>query len=154
MSQQYQAIPRSSGLSTYGASATRRDSVGAGSDEWSDIQDPGERRKIQNKLAQRRFRKLHSMTQVHDIYLTCTRRRQGSRTKRGRRASGREPTPGGKFIRITRTRKDRPWPRTLRASMGRYLDEAHNADWKTKRAKLSAQLTGQLSLHLAHRRKQ
>jgi hypothetical protein len=36
--------------------------VGAGSDEWSEIQDPGERRKVQNKLAQRRFRELHSIT--------------------------------------------------------------------------------------------
>jgi hypothetical protein len=27
------------------------------SDEWSDVKDPNERRKIQNKLAQRRFRK-------------------------------------------------------------------------------------------------
>src|SRR3954462_1912626 len=27
------------------------------SDEWSDVKDPSERRKIQNKLAQRRFRK-------------------------------------------------------------------------------------------------
>jgi hypothetical protein len=27
------------------------------SDEWSDVMDPNERRKIQNKLAQRRFRK-------------------------------------------------------------------------------------------------
>lgn len=26
------------------------------SDEWSEVKDPGERRKIQNKLAQRRFR--------------------------------------------------------------------------------------------------
>jgi hypothetical protein len=34
------------------------------SDEWSDITDPNERRKIQNKLAQRRFRK--STTKVAD----------------------------------------------------------------------------------------
>lgn len=27
------------------------------SDEWSEVKDPNERRKIQNKLAQRRFRK-------------------------------------------------------------------------------------------------
>jgi hypothetical protein len=26
-------------------------------DEWSEVKDPSERRKIQNKLAQRRFRK-------------------------------------------------------------------------------------------------
>jgi hypothetical protein len=40
------------------ASASGRDSSSkAKSDEWTDVQDPNERRKIQNKLAQRRFRK-------------------------------------------------------------------------------------------------
>ncbi|KAF1943651.1 hypothetical protein EJ02DRAFT_443170 [Clathrospora elynae] len=37
-------------------SAIGRESPGAKSDDWSDVNDPGERRKIQNKLAQRRFR--------------------------------------------------------------------------------------------------
>ncbi|KAI4941893.1 hypothetical protein J4E86_010404 [Alternaria arbusti] len=35
---------------------TGDDSLEAGPNDWSDIKDPNERRKIQNKLAQRRFR--------------------------------------------------------------------------------------------------
>ncbi|KAF1845947.1 uncharacterized protein K460DRAFT_282787 [Cucurbitaria berberidis CBS 394.84] len=35
---------------------TDREARSTKSDEWSDIKDPSERRKIQNKLAQRRFR--------------------------------------------------------------------------------------------------
>ncbi|KAF2710487.1 hypothetical protein K504DRAFT_263558 [Pleomassaria siparia CBS 279.74] len=38
------------------SSASGRDSSNGKSEEWSDINDPNERRKIQNKLAQRRFR--------------------------------------------------------------------------------------------------
>jgi hypothetical protein len=38
-------------------SATAKDSPSKLSDEWSEVKDPNERRKIQNKLAQRRFRK-------------------------------------------------------------------------------------------------
>ena len=33
-------------------------------DEWANVKDPNERRKIQNKIAQRRFRKLHSSLPV------------------------------------------------------------------------------------------
>ncbi|KAF1953966.1 hypothetical protein CC80DRAFT_418665 [Byssothecium circinans] len=39
-----------------GSSAPTRDSSKSKVDEWSEVQDPNERRKIQNKLAQRRFR--------------------------------------------------------------------------------------------------
>jgi hypothetical protein len=44
--------------SARGSSSTPgRDSSKGRSDEWSEVTDPGERRKIQNKLAQRRFSK-------------------------------------------------------------------------------------------------
>ncbi|KAF2740412.1 hypothetical protein EJ04DRAFT_531052 [Polyplosphaeria fusca] len=39
-----------------GSSASSRDSGKSKSDEWTEVKDPNERRKIQNKLAQRRFR--------------------------------------------------------------------------------------------------
>ncbi|KAF2185045.1 hypothetical protein K469DRAFT_169448 [Zopfia rhizophila CBS 207.26] len=39
-----------------GSATSGRDSSKPKSDEWSDVKDPSERRKIQNKLAQRRFR--------------------------------------------------------------------------------------------------
>ncbi|KAK3197178.1 hypothetical protein GRF29_1536g891187 [Pseudopithomyces chartarum] len=39
-----------------GSSASGRDQSASKSDEWSEVKDPNERRKIQNKLAQRRFR--------------------------------------------------------------------------------------------------
>jgi hypothetical protein len=59
--------------------------VGAGSDEWSEIQDPGERRKIQNKLAQRRFRKSDHMSQLSrqssDRYSQETRFENRKRTQ-------------------------------------------------------------------------
>lgn len=38
------------------SSRSGRDSSRSKGDEWSDVKDPNERRKIQNKLAQRRFR--------------------------------------------------------------------------------------------------
>ncbi|KAF2265615.1 hypothetical protein CC78DRAFT_543144 [Lojkania enalia] len=56
MSQNQQATGQQSTSSRSGSSAPGRDSSKPKSDEWSDIKDPGERRKIQNKLAQRRFR--------------------------------------------------------------------------------------------------
>ncbi|KAJ4344568.1 uncharacterized protein N0V89_012312 [Didymosphaeria variabile] len=39
-----------------GSSSSGRDPSRSKSDEWSEVKDPNERRKIQNKLAQRRFR--------------------------------------------------------------------------------------------------
>jgi hypothetical protein len=42
-----------------GSSGSGRDSARSKSDEWSEVKDPNQRRKIQNKLAQRRFRKQH-----------------------------------------------------------------------------------------------
>ncbi|KAF2112449.1 hypothetical protein BDV96DRAFT_497837 [Lophiotrema nucula] len=38
------------------SSSAGREQTKAKADEWAEVQDPGERRKIQNKLAQRRFR--------------------------------------------------------------------------------------------------
>jgi hypothetical protein len=44
-------------MSTRGeSSSSGKDQSGTKSDEWSEVKDPNERRKIQNKLAQRRFR--------------------------------------------------------------------------------------------------
>lgn len=39
-----------------GSSASGKESSRSKSEEWSEVKDPNERRKIQNKLAQRRFR--------------------------------------------------------------------------------------------------
>lgn len=52
-SSHYQSAMSSRG----GSSASGRDQSASKSDEWSEVKDPNERRKIQNKLAQRRFRK-------------------------------------------------------------------------------------------------
>lgn len=38
-------------------SVTGKDTYGAQAEEWANVEDPNERRKIQNKLAQRRFSK-------------------------------------------------------------------------------------------------
>jgi hypothetical protein len=63
-----QDIGNQSRSSREASSAPGRDiSSKAKSDEWSDVQDPNERRKIQNKLAQRRFRKFPSMLQGVDV---------------------------------------------------------------------------------------
>ncbi|KAH8726326.1 hypothetical protein GQ44DRAFT_614094 [Phaeosphaeriaceae sp. PMI808] len=56
MSQSDQSNTRQSTSSEAGSYTSAGDLSRAKSDEWSDIKDPNERRKIQNKLAQRRFR--------------------------------------------------------------------------------------------------
>ncbi|KAF1996079.1 hypothetical protein P154DRAFT_444076 [Amniculicola lignicola CBS 123094] len=56
MSQNEQTTGQQSTSSGAGSPGSGRDSSKGRSDEWAGIQDPGERRKIQNKLAQRRFR--------------------------------------------------------------------------------------------------
>ncbi|RII10275.1 hypothetical protein CUC08_Gglean006265 [Alternaria sp. MG1] len=55
MSQGQQSSPNQPASSKGGSSVTA-ESPEARSDDWSDVKDPSERRKIQNKLAQRRFR--------------------------------------------------------------------------------------------------
>lgn len=57
MSQSEQSGTQDSATSRASPSTTGRESSKTKSDEWSDVTDPNERRKIQNKLAQRRFRK-------------------------------------------------------------------------------------------------
>lgn len=58
MSQGQQSSTQNSEMSKDEPSVAGRDTLRTRSDEWSEVKDPGERRKIQNKLAQRRFRKL------------------------------------------------------------------------------------------------
>lgn len=58
MSQGQQSSPNQPASSKGGSSVTA-ESPEARPDDWSDVKDPSERRKIQNKLAQRRFRKKH-----------------------------------------------------------------------------------------------
>ncbi|KAL5393902.1 hypothetical protein PMIN06_008177 [Paraphaeosphaeria minitans] len=54
---QHQPTSSQSTMSTRGGSSSSgRDQSRSQSDEWSEVRDPNERRKIQNKLAQRRFR--------------------------------------------------------------------------------------------------
>ncbi|OAG00381.1 uncharacterized protein CC84DRAFT_1180402 [Paraphaeosphaeria sporulosa] len=54
---QNQATGNQSIMSTRGGSSSSgRDQSRSKPDEWSEVKDPNERRKIQNKLAQRRFR--------------------------------------------------------------------------------------------------
>ncbi|KAF2876310.1 hypothetical protein BDV95DRAFT_602309 [Massariosphaeria phaeospora] len=55
MSQHHQTSVQQSN-SPGGSSTSGREPSGSKADEWSEVKDPSERRKIQNKLAQRRFR--------------------------------------------------------------------------------------------------
>jgi hypothetical protein len=54
-------------------------------EEWSDVKDPNERRKIQNKLAQRRFRK-STTKNVHLSAIKGINRSQGTRSKSRRKS--------------------------------------------------------------------
>ncbi|PSN60366.1 hypothetical protein BS50DRAFT_604677 [Corynespora cassiicola Philippines] len=56
MSQNQQASGQQSTSPREGSLTPGTDTSRSRSDEWSDVKDPSERRKIQNKLAQRRFR--------------------------------------------------------------------------------------------------
>jgi hypothetical protein len=57
MSQGQRSSPQQPSSSKGGFSVTGENSPDSKPDDWSDVKDPVERRKIQNKLAQRRFRK-------------------------------------------------------------------------------------------------
>jgi hypothetical protein len=57
MSQGQQTSPNQAASTKSNSSVAGAGSPEAGPDDWSDVKDPSERRKIQNKLAQRRFRK-------------------------------------------------------------------------------------------------
>ncbi|PSN58955.1 hypothetical protein BS50DRAFT_445150, partial [Corynespora cassiicola Philippines] len=56
MSHDQQVSGQQPGFSKDGPSTLNTDISRLESDEWADVKDPGKRRKIQNKLAQRRFR--------------------------------------------------------------------------------------------------
>ncbi|KAF2255415.1 hypothetical protein BU26DRAFT_155733 [Trematosphaeria pertusa] len=56
MSQNQNASGQQSRSSRGGSSTPGREPSRSKADEWSEVKDPNERRKIQNKLAQRRFR--------------------------------------------------------------------------------------------------
>lgn len=60
MSQNQNASGQQSRSSRGGSSTPGREPSRSKADEWSEVKDPNERRKIQNKLAQRRFRKCNN----------------------------------------------------------------------------------------------
>jgi hypothetical protein len=59
MSQNTQASGQQSRESRGVSSSSDREPSKSKSEEWTGVEDPSERRRIQNKLAQRRFRKYH-----------------------------------------------------------------------------------------------
>ncbi|KAH7402044.1 hypothetical protein DE146DRAFT_452197 [Phaeosphaeria sp. MPI-PUGE-AT-0046c] len=76
-----------------------KDAARTKSDEWSDIQDPNERRKIQNKLAQRRFRD-KAKEQKED---------SDREAENQRRAGSAYASPGGNEIETNQNLSGLPW---------------------------------------------
>jgi hypothetical protein len=86
MSQGQQTSPNQVASTKSSSSVAGAGSPEAGPDDWSDVKDPSERRKIQNKLAQRRFRKYYPVRQTVGVKLTCKKKATRSRNRRRRRS--------------------------------------------------------------------
>jgi hypothetical protein len=71
-------------------------------DEWSDVKDPNERRKIQNKLAQRRFRKFHRLVTNVDDRRGANILQETKSESRRRRQNERRKTKNGLAVRMHR----------------------------------------------------
>lgn len=105
-------------MSTRGGSSSSsgRDQSRSKSDEWSEVKDPNERRKIQNKLAQRRFRTHSPIYEGMDI-LTCPvgdkvreqKEEQEREVENQRRAGSSYTSPDPENIDQTRNLSGLPW---------------------------------------------
>ncbi|KAL6706910.1 hypothetical protein ACN47E_005053 [Coniothyrium glycines] len=96
---QQQSQSQQINLSRVEQSRTDKESSPTRSDDWSDVTDPNERRKIQNKLAQRRFRD-KVKEQREETQLDLQNRQ---------RAGGSYATPEPEAIDTNRTLSGLPW---------------------------------------------
>lgn len=122
------------------------------SDDWSDVTEPEERRRIQNRIAQRKFRKYMPMALSHitilsggplpvilgshlsplkkSFYLTLRltlfqNRRKGPRAKGAPRTRSTQPRNGWCFLRCPPRLRPRLRGPTLRSPLGRAQHPAH-----------------------------
>lgn len=132
-SQRNQSTMSSRGIS----SASGRDQSSSKSDEWSEVKDPNERRKIQNKLAQRRFRKRDRCPTYNatDIFAGDKVREQKEEAEREvenqRRAASSYTSPDPYNIDQRRDLSGLPWGGI---SMRHIVETGRNREEKSQRS--------------------
>jgi hypothetical protein len=115
MSSGQQANGQQAMSSSSGSSVLGRESSRSKSDEWAEVKDPNQRRKIQNKLAQRRFRtyRVEGTKQVTYILLGDKVREQKEDAERDvenqRRAGSSYTTPEPGAIDQNQDLSGLPW---------------------------------------------